>query len=226
MDRRLFGGDEAGAHVHAVGAERERSDEAPRISHAAGGDERDFQLIGGARQQDHVGDVVLTGMAAALEAVDADRVAADPLGLERMAHRGAFVDDLDAVRLERRHVLLGAPSRSLDDLDPAFDDRGDVFRIGRRGERRQEGEVHAERLVGHVVTARDLLGEKLRRLLRQAGDDAETAGVGHRGGEFGAPDEVHAALDDRMADAEHFGDGGLHVIPPAVAAGQILSRRS
>jgi hypothetical protein len=76
------------------------------------------------------------------------------------------------------------------------------------------------------VTARDLLGEKLRRLLRQAGDDAETARVGHRGGELGAADEVHAALDDWMADAEHFGDGGLHVIPPAVAAGQILLRRS
>ena len=76
---------------------------------------------------------------------------------------------------------------------------------------RHEGEVQpAERLVGHVAAARDFLRQKLRRLLCQAGagDDAgETAGIGHGGGQFGAADEVHAALDDGMADAEHFGDG-------------------
>jgi len=116
-------------------------------------------------------------------------------------------------RLQRRHVLLRAAARGLHDLDAALDDRGDVFRIGRRGERRQEGEVHAERLVGHVAAARDFFRQKLRRLLRQPGDDAETAGVGHGGGKLGAADEVHAALDDGMADAEHFGDGCLHVNP-------------
>jgi len=36
----------------------------------------DGQLVGGARQQDEVRDVILAGVAAALEAVDADRVAA------------------------------------------------------------------------------------------------------------------------------------------------------
>jgi hypothetical protein len=85
-------------------------------------------------------------------------------------------------RLQRRHVLLRAAARGLHDLDAALDDRGDVFRIGRRGERRQEGEVHAERLVGHVAAARDFFRQKLRRLLRQPGDDAETAGIGHGGG--------------------------------------------
>jgi hypothetical protein len=38
-------------------------------------------------------------MAAALEPVNADRIAADPFGGQRMTHRGAFVDDLDPLRL-------------------------------------------------------------------------------------------------------------------------------
>ncbi|MFK4665273.1 hypothetical protein ABIF76_006127 [Bradyrhizobium ottawaense] len=52
------------------------------VRHAAGGDEGDLQFLRRARQQDHVGNVVLAGMTAALEAVDADGIAADPLGLE------------------------------------------------------------------------------------------------------------------------------------------------
>ena len=51
-------------------------------------------------------------------------------------------------------------------------------------------------------------------LLRQAGDDAEAAGVGDRRCHLGKADIVHAALDDRMLDAEQFGDAGLHVFSP------------
>ena len=132
VDRRFLGGDEARAHVHAGGAHRQRRDQAARIRHAAGGHERNLQFLCRARQQDHVRDVVLAGMAAAFETVDADGVAADLLGLQRMPHRGAFVDHLDAGRLQRRHVLLGAAAGGLHGLDAAFPDRGDVFRIGRR----------------------------------------------------------------------------------------------
>ena len=48
------------------------------------------------------GLVVLAGVAAALEAIDAHRIAANALGLERVAHRGAFVDDLDASLMQCR----------------------------------------------------------------------------------------------------------------------------
>jgi hypothetical protein len=37
-------------------------------------------------------------MAAAFEAIDADRVAANLLGLQRMPNRGALMDDFDASR--------------------------------------------------------------------------------------------------------------------------------
>ena len=134
MHRRFLGGDEARAHVHAGGAHRQRGDETARIRHAARGDERNLQFLRRARQQDHVRHVVLAGMTAALEAIDADGVAADLFRLQRVPDRGAFVDHLDAGCLQRRHVLLGTAAGGLDDLDAAFPDRGDIFRIGRRGE--------------------------------------------------------------------------------------------
>ena len=89
---------------------------------------------------------------------------------------------------------------------PAFPDGCDVFRIGRCAEGWQEGQVDAERLVRHVVAARDFPGEQIRRLLRQAGNNAEATRVRDRGGEFGKPDIMHSALDNRMFDAEHFSD--------------------
>src|SRR5690606_4014157 len=51
----------------------------------------------------------------------------------------------------------------------------------------------------------------LRSLLGESGDDAQAAGVGHRRGQLGEADEVHATLDDRVLDAEQFGDACLHV---------------
>ena len=44
----------------------------------------------------------------------------------------------------------------------------------------------------------------------QAGDNAETAGIGHRRDKLGTADPLHATLHDRMADAQHSGDGVAH----------------
>jgi hypothetical protein len=166
------------------------------------------------RQQDHVGQVVLARVAAALETVDAHRVAADRLRLERMAHRRALVDHLDARCLQRRHIGLGAAASRLHDAHAAFANRRDVFGVGRRGEGRQEREVHSERHVGHFAAAPDLACQQLRCLLRQARDQPEAARVGDGGGQFREADVVHAALDDGMTDAEEFGDACLHRAAP------------
>src|SRR5690606_10446063 len=77
-------------------------------------------------------------------------------------------------------------------------------------ERGQEREVHAERLVRHLVAAGDLAGEVLGGGLGQGGEDAQVLGVGYRGGELRVADVVHAPLDDRVLDAEKFGDPCLH----------------
>ena len=51
-----------------------------RIRGATGGEERNLQFRGGGRQQDQVRHVVFTGMAGALEAIDAHRGDAEALG--------------------------------------------------------------------------------------------------------------------------------------------------
>ena len=139
MDRRFLRGDEAGSHVHALGAHGEGSDERAAIGHAAGRDEREFPTRHGRPgQEDHVRHVILAGVSAALEAVDRDRIAADILGLQRVAHRGAFVDHLDAGILEMGHHLLSRVAAGrLDHFHAALDDRFHDGRIVRRGQARE-----------------------------------------------------------------------------------------
>ena len=81
-----------------------------------------------------------------------------------------------------------------------------VLRVRRRRDRRQDREVHAERLIGHGAAARDLLPQILGCRLRECREDAEPARVGDCRGEFGRADPLHAALNDRIFDFEKFGD--------------------
>ena len=226
VHRRFFRRDEAGAHIHAVGAHREGSDQAARIRHAAGRDKGNRQFVGRTRQQDHIGDIVFARMAAALEPVHRYRVAADRLGFERMADRGAFVDDPDAFFLQPRQMLLRVTAGCFHHRDPAVDDCIDIFRIGSRLERGQESEVHTERLVGQLMALGDFFRQVFRRLLGQPGDDAQTAGVRHRRRQFREADIVHAALDDRMLDTEHFGDTGFHRAVLSGGVGRSIAARS
>ena len=216
VHRRFLGGDEAGAHVHPLRAHRQAGDKAAPVGHAAAGDEGNVQLVRRAREQDEVRHIILARMAAAFETVDAHRIAADLLRLEAVAHRGALVDHLDPGVLQRRQQIDRVAPRRLDHLHPAVDDRLDQPGIVGRGQGRQDGEVHAEGLVGHVLAARDLVGELFGRALRQAGDDPEPARIGDGGGHLGKADIVHPALDDGVLDPEHFGDGGLHGVSSPV----------
>ena len=127
-----------------------------------------------------------------------------------MAHRRTFVDHLDPGIVERRQDLRRIVPRCLDHLDPTVDDRLDHPGIVGRIDDRQEGKVHAERLVGHVATPCDLVRKIGRRFLRQPGDDPEATCIRNRCRHFGKTDKMHAALDDRMFDAEHLGDACLH----------------
>jgi hypothetical protein len=192
-----------------VGAERQRRDKAARVAEPARRHERDLEPVGGAGNEDEAGDIVLARVTRAFEAVDRDRIDAEPLGFQGMADRGAFVDDLDARGLEHWDVFLGVVPRRLDDLDAGSDDRVHI-RIVRHGlDRRQDREIDAEGLVGHLPAARDLLGEVLRRGLCEAGQEAECAGVGDGRDQLGAADPLHAALDDRMLHSEKLGKARL-----------------
>src|SRR3546814_19429176 len=82
------------------------------------------------------------------------------LGGERVTDGGAFVDDLDAVRLELREMIGGALPGGFDHANPAVDQRGAIFGVRRRRQRREDGEIHPERPIGAVAGPRDLTRER------------------------------------------------------------------
>src|SRR3546814_251916 len=92
--------------------------------------------------------------------VDRDDVAARPLGRQPVPDRGAFVEDGDPVRLQHLPDFAHRwRSRGLDDLDPAVDDRLRIGLVIWGVDRRENGHVHPERLVGHRAAAFDLVAE-------------------------------------------------------------------
>ena len=210
MNRRLLGGHEAGAHIDAVRPHGQRRRQPPAVPETAGGDEGYLQPAGRKRQQDQVGDVVLPRMAGALEAVHADDVAADFLGLQGMANGSAFVNHGYPRLLDSGQIRLGVAPRRLDDLHPGLHDGLGVFIVRHGLDGGQDGEVHGEGPVGHPLTSGDLLRQSLRRGLGEGGEGAQGAGVGDGGGEFGEPHPLHPPLNDGMLDAEFFGESGFH----------------
>ena len=124
----------------------------------------------------------------------------------RVADRGALVDHLDAGGLEVRQVVDRAAARGLDDLDAALDDRLAIVVVGDRVQRRQQRQVHAERLVGELAGLLDLRLQLLGGREQVGDDEAQRAGVGHRGHQLAVADAGHAAHHDRRLDAEHLGD--------------------
>ena len=124
------------------------------------------------------------------------------------------MNDFNTGFFHQRHILFRAATGGFNNAHTTGDNRFDIARIIRIGEARQEGEVHTKRLVGHVIAFGNFIGQIFRRGLRQAGNDAKAAGIGNGSRHFGKADMVHAALNDRMLNAEKFSDTGFHVFLP------------
>ena len=199
------GAQEARPHADPLGSHRQRGDQTAGVAEAAAGDDRDLQLVDGAWQKHQRRDVVLTGVAGGLEAVDRDCGAAQLLGLQGVLDRGALVNHLDAGGREVRHERLRTAPGRLHRLDARLDDHPGVLFVWRRDEHRQDGQIDAEEPVGHRARPLDLGGERLGCRLRQRGQEAQRAGVGHRGDELRRRDALHPSLDDRVVDIQQFG---------------------
>jgi hypothetical protein len=213
VDRGFLRRDEAGSHVDAIGSQGERGHQPAAIADAARCQERYRQGVGRAGQQDEVGDIVFSGMTATFEPVDTHRVAPDFLSLQGVPHGSAFMEDLDSRPLECRHPGLRTPPGRLHDPHARAGDSVDIFGIGRRGEHRQECQVHAERTIGQILAAGDLTRQQLRRTLGEPGDHPQAARIGHRRGKLGQADMMHAALDDRVLDSKQVRDPSSHRSP-------------
>jgi len=206
MDRCFNRGAEARSHVHPVSAQAQRRDQSAAVTEASGGNHGDLDFVGSHGNQNQARDVIFARMTGAFEAVDRDCIDADALRGQRMTHRRAFVDHDDTVLLEMRDVLLRVVACGLHDFDAAVDDCLTVLRIRRRIDRRQNCQIHRERFVGHGTAALDLLAQSIGSRLCQRRQNAESAGVGYGGRQFSAAHPHHAALDDRVVDADQFGE--------------------
>ena len=179
--------------------------------------------LNSAQDQDQAGTIILAGVAGALETVDRNHVDALPFRRHRVTHGGAFMQDQNAVRFELGPNLGdGGGPGGLDDLDPAVDNRLGVGAVVGRIDGRKDGQIDPERLAGHRFAALDLVAQGFRRGLRQGGENAQAAGIGHRRRQLGHADALHAALHDGVGDAEQVGDTGLERHDGIVLASDLL----
>src|SRR5699024_2081082 len=208
VHRCFFCRDKARPHIYAFSPECQRGHQAACIGHASGSNKWYGKFFGGTWQENEIGHIVLTRMSCAFETVNAHRVATDPLGLARVTHRSAFMNDLDAVVLQLWQPFLRIVARSLDDFHTPFDNRIDITWIIGFGDSRQKGQVHTEGFVGQFVTTRNFLGQHFRSFLGQCRDDTESAGVGDSRSQISKTDMMHPPLDDGIPNGKEFGDMG------------------
>ena len=132
-------------------------------------------------------------MTAALEAVHAHRVAADGLGLERVAHAGALWITLTPASQHREPFCGLLPAVQIH-FHAADGDGIDVARVVGAADCGKEGEIDPGTALSvrsrHLAISRPPAVPA--SLLGEAGDDAQPAGVTDRRREFGEPDVVHA----------------------------------
>ena len=200
---------EAGAHVHAFGAEHERGCHLAAGRNAAGADDRNVKRLHTARREHHGAEIVLARVAGALKAVGDDHVRAERLRLERVLDGGALVDEHHAGVLDgAHHVVLRRAAGGLHDLDALFGADADVARIVRHDERRHEREVDGKGLARHGLDLADLRLQLIGRGKRARRQQPQAAGLRHGGDQRCAGNPLHAALHDGVFDPQHFGKFG------------------
>ena len=126
-----------------------------------------------------------------------------------MADRSAFVDDLHPVGLEIGQVIGRVASRGFDDLDPGLDDGLPVLVVGNGIERRQQGQIDAERLVGEIAAALNFFPELLGRRRMVRDDEAQRSCIGHSRHQGRMADAGHSAHHNGRLDAEHVRNAGV-----------------
>jgi hypothetical protein len=198
VDRGFDRAHETGTHVNALSSQGQRSGQTLPVRETSRSDERHSHSLASARQQDEVGNVALTDVAGAFEAINREEVDAEFDGAQGVADRGALVQD-DTGRVGFFQLLddgAWAVAGGFHDADSLFQEDAGVGGVvwGHHGG--EEGEVYSEGVRGHGFAAADLFAKVFGCGLGQGRDETQTAGVGDGGGELGVAHPHHAALDD------------------------------
>jgi hypothetical protein len=152
-------------------------------------------------------------VAAHLDALRDDDIHARGRRPAGLGDRADLMEDFHARRVRAPHVRRRITPEEGEDGHPLFEADGDVILDGE-----VEQQVHPERLGGERPHAPDLLAENRRRAKLRL-QNAEAAGVAHRGDELRAGQiGSHWRGDDRMLDPEQIAEIGFHKYPPRTHA--------
>ena len=211
-DAAFLNREESGAHLHALGAQRERGRHAAAVSDATRSDHRDANGVAHAGDERHGRE--LADVAASLAALSHHRVSAHALHARGERRRRHHRHHLDAGFFPRRHEVRGAARTCGNHVDVQLGEQ-----LGHLGRLRvHEHDVRADGSVaGDFASDVHLLFNPFERRAA-AGDDAQAARRRHHAGEFAVGDAGHGALDDGHANAQKFCYAGVHEGPSFVAS--------
>ncbi|MNP15533.1 hypothetical protein D3C76_1078970 [compost metagenome] len=210
VDGRLLAQHEPRTHVHTFCTQHQRRCQGAAVGDPAGGDNRDFHFAQYGGQHHHQRNVFLADVARGLEAIDGDDIGATALGRQRVAHRSAFMDDLDPVFLQAADHWRRVVAGRFHHLHTAFDDRIHPIAVVDALSRERQGQVHTKGFVREPACALDFTLQVGRGWLCAGRHHTEGASIGNRCGQFRTAYPLHATLNDRILDAQQFGDTGFH----------------
>jgi hypothetical protein len=170
MDGRLNSAHEPRTHVDTFRTERQRRRKTLSVSEPTRRDEGDVELLARPAQENEVCDVVLADVAGALEAVDGEEVHAQLHGGLGVPDGRALVQDDRVGLLQLRDHGAGVVAGCLDDLDALVDDYLCVGGVVWGHEGWEEGQVHAEGVLGHGSASANLFAEVFGGGLRECSE--------------------------------------------------------
>ena len=204
--------DEARAHPHSIGAERQRGGQSAAVEQSTGGHHRDLVAHGvhDLGHQRHGGHGA--GVSTTLGSLRYDEIAPTGQGRLSVANLAAHRAHEDVVLVQHVDDLAGHAESGHEDAGSALDDALDIL-LQLTGDGGQQ--VDAERLGGEAMHGRDLLVQLTRSHGRGA-EGTDAAGLTDGGDELRVGDPTHSGEHHRMFDVEQVGQSGVHTDTVAV----------
>ena len=170
MDRRFDCAHEPCSHVDPFCAQTQRCSETLPVCKTTRSYERNDERLSCPAEEDEIGNVRFPDMTGALKSIDGQKVNAELDCRLSVADCGAFVQDYAVSGFELFDHRSWAVSRSLDNLDPFFDDCFSVSMVVRRYKGGEEGKVDSKWVLSHCSTSPNFPPKIFWRRLSQSCD--------------------------------------------------------
>lgn len=159
VNRGLNGAHESGTHVDTLSTKSQRSSQALAVGESTRSDERHTEFLACTAEKDEIGDVVFTNVTGTLESVDGEEVHTKLHGRLGVPNGRALVQNDDTGLLQLSDHRSWVVSGGLDDLDSFINDDLRVGSVVGGDHGWEEGQVHAEGVLGHGATSADFFAK-------------------------------------------------------------------